>query len=377
MSAEWSIVAADFNLHGGMDCANYQLALYLAGQAKVDLVAHSVADPLHSHPNITFHRARRPLGKQLLGESFLHRLGKRIANMKNGRSIINGGNSINSDINWVHYVHAAYEPSRPPGFLRGIKKLIDRPRHLSAERKSISQAKYVICNSDVTKKDVIELLDVRPERAMTVYLACDNDIFCPVCNDEERTALRAELGFPLKAPIAVFVGGLGDRRKGFDTVFESWKQLCAKSDWDTTLVVVGRGAELPLWQERCNEAGFKGRIQFLGFRKDVPKILRAADLLISPTRYEPYGLGIHEALCCGLPSIISARAGVAERYPQNLEALLLQDECDPNELTTRLEGWRRQKETWQKLIVPFSALLRSTNWTDTCRQFLKAVDGEM
>ena len=52
---------------------------------------------------------------------------------------------------------------------------------------------------------------------------------------------------------------------------------------------------------------------------DVPNLLRAADCLVAPTRYEAYGLGVHEALCCGLPGIVSADAGVAERYSPELQ----------------------------------------------------------
>ncbi|MDK2408772.1 glycosyltransferase [Aphanizomenon sp. PH219] len=57
----------------------------------------------------------------------------------------------------------------------------------------------------------------------------------------------------------------------------------------------------------------KPYINFLGFRADVPNLLRAADCLVAPTRYEAYDLGVHEALCCGLPAIVSADAGVDER----------------------------------------------------------------
>ena len=54
----------------------------------------------------------------------------------------------------------------------------------------------------------------------------------------------------------------------------------------------------------------------------MPTVFAACDLLIHPARYEAYGLAVHEALCRGLPALVSATAGVAERYPEDLGQLL-------------------------------------------------------
>jgi glycosyltransferase involved in cell wall biosynthesis len=64
------------------------------------------------------------------------------------------------------------------------------------------------------------------------------------------------------------------------------------------------------------------RVRFLGFRTDVPEIPSALDGLVHP-RYEAAGLSVHEALCRGLPAIVTACAGVAERYPADLRHCLL------------------------------------------------------
>jgi len=79
--------------------------------------------------------------------------------------------------------------------------------------------------------------------------------------------------------------------------------------WDARLVVVGTGASLPSWRARTVEEGLGDSITFLGFRNDVPDVLAACDLLVSPTRYEAYGLNVQEALCTGLPAIVQRRGG--------------------------------------------------------------------
>ena len=119
-------------------------------------------------------------------------------------------------------------------------------------------------------------------------------------------------------------------------MFSAWCELCGCRNWDADLIVVGQGAELPAWRQRAREAGVGDRIRFAGFRTDVPEILAALDALVHPARYEAYGLSVREALCRGVPAIVSASAGVAEHYPPELGGLLIADPNDPAELRGKL-----------------------------------------
>ena len=139
-------------------------------------------------------------------------------------------------------------------------------------------------NSERTRRDLTEKLGVDDSLIRTVYYGIDAERFAPP-NDERRRRLREQLGLPDRPHVA-FVGALGDRRKGFDTLFAAWTSLCRDPAWEANLLVVGRGAELPLWQKRAQDEGIEGRIRFLGFRSDVPDVLAACDALVAPTRYE-------------------------------------------------------------------------------------------
>jgi glycosyltransferase involved in cell wall biosynthesis len=170
------------------------------------------------------------------------------------------------------------------------------------------------------------------------------------------------------------VGALGDRRKGFDTLFATWELLCRRADWDAQLVVIGHGAELPAWRDRIRSSGMSDRIQFLGFRRDVPDLLRAADVLIAPTRYEAYGLGVHEAVCCGLPALVSAEAGVAEQYPNSLRDWLIPDANDQTDLATRLLRWRANPGGAWEAFAGFASALRRRTWDHMSEDFLAAIN---
>src|SRR5450432_2502192 len=108
------LVSGDFVRTGGMDMANFALAQYLADCGeRVQLVAYRVGDELAKHSNVRWRKVPKPLRSYLFGAPLLDRIGRQAASKSlatGGRVIVNGGNCQASDVNWVHYVHAAYEP---------------------------------------------------------------------------------------------------------------------------------------------------------------------------------------------------------------------------------------------------------------------------
>lgn len=176
--------------------------------------------------------------------------------------------------------------------------------------------------------------------------------------------------------MALFVGALGDRRKGFDTLFQAWLRLCARADWGVDLKVVGSGAQRDAWEREAADRGVGERIQFLGFRDDVARLLSAADVLVSPTRYDAYGLNVHEALCTGLPALVSRSAGVAERYPEALSGLLLDAPDDVDALVRRLEDWRQHAAAWAPHVAALSETLRAQTWDTMAEAIVDTVERE-
>lgn len=349
-----------------MDVANHGLARYLANQGhEVHLVTHRAADDLVGHSNVIIHDAPKPAGSYLLGEPFLDRIGRFWApkiTARGGRVVVNGGNCQWADINWVHYVHAAFPPQQAGSLPRRIKGRVAHRRFLAGEAKALRAARVVISNSERTKQD-LESLGIAGEKIYTVYYGIDPERFHPP-SATERGAARSALGWVDDKPRVAFVGALGDRRKGFDTLFAAWRALCADPRWDADLIVIGTGAEMPRWIARASEAGLASRIQFLGFRNDVPRLIAACDALVAPTRYEAYGLAVQEALCCALPALVTRTAGVAERYPGNLQDLLIPDPDDPLDLAARLRGWRERSAAYRSAAASLSAVLRSHTWDD-------------
>ncbi|WP_442506636.1 glycosyltransferase family 4 protein [Novipirellula sp. SH528] len=365
------IVTGDFALTGGMDRANYALAEYLARQGiRVDLVAHRVAPELLAYPNVTFHRVPKPANSNFLGAPLLSRAGNRVGKLvakDGGRMIVNGGNCRFYDVNWVHYLHAAYQPEMAPG-LRKIRQAFERPMALRNELEALRNARLIIANSESTKNAIIDQLGIAAEKIKVVYYGIDRDRFRPA-GSEERQQLRMELGWD-DSPRVVFIGALGDRRKGFALLAAAWMEICQQPDWDAKLVVVGTGSERARWEAMLGKVDRSESVQFLGFRSDVPKILRAADCLFAPTLYEAYGLGVHEAICCGLPAFVTSAAGVAERFPKEASELLLSTESKDKPLATALAEWGKSPSRFQSIAHPMSDAFRERGWDQTASNIL-------
>ena len=165
------VVTGDFVRTGGMDIANHALASYLAREGKeVHLVAYRVDPVLAAMPAVAFHRALKPGNAYALGAPCLRALGHlhgRRAARRGGHVIANGGNFPSRDVNWVHYVHAAYAPTAV-GALRRTKQWITARLSIKTEREALRRARIVIVNSHRTRRDVIDLVGAPPERVNTV-----------------------------------------------------------------------------------------------------------------------------------------------------------------------------------------------------------------
>ena len=360
-------VAGDFKKHGGMDRANLELASYVASfGGPVSIVAHAVDETLASVPNVTVTKVVMPANSYLLGERRLQRTGMQAAKAflrqhPDARVVVNGGNCLWGDVNWVHCVHAAWNVSdagAPLAFR--IKNRLAKLQARRREKRAFHKARLLIANSERTRQDLITL-GIEPERIKRVYLGVDEAVHPPSAH--EKAQARQSWGVPEGKLAVVFAGALGyDNNKGIDLLLTAWKRLRVLGDWDAHLYVAGDGRARSLWTQCASHEGIAGSITFLGHTDQLPSLLNAADLLVSPVRYEGYGLNVQEAVSHGMPAIVSATAGVAERFPEDLRRLLLSDLKDERELVRALTLWRKSPSEWRNRFEPFGEELRRNSW---------------
>lgn len=116
---------------------------------------------------------------------------------------------------------------------------------------------------------------------------------------DDRAEVRAELGIDAGALVIGSVGRL-DPVKRFDQLLTAVVDLLRGG---AHLVIVGDGPLRPDLLDRAAELGVSAAVHLTGPRADVPRLLDAMDLFVSPSRDETFGMAVVEALAAGLPVV--------------------------------------------------------------------------
>ncbi|MGB9647408.1 MAG: glycosyltransferase [Stellaceae bacterium] len=132
-------------------------------------------------------------------------------------------------------------------------------------------------------------------------------VYLPNFVPDSATAASAAGSVPAcgRAPLALALGRLHPN-KGFDLLLEA---LAATRE--VNLWIAGDGPLRPRLERLATRLGITGRVQFLGWREDVPRLLATADLLVCPSLHEPLGNVVIEAWSAGLPVVATASDGPA------------------------------------------------------------------
>jgi UDP-glucose:(heptosyl)LPS alpha-1,3-glucosyltransferase len=178
---------------------------------------------------------------------------------------------------------------------------------LTLERLMFARTPSVVAISRTGAAEIAGLYAVPPQRLSTIYNGVDLERFHPRNRARHRGGARAEAGIPDGAWLLAFVGS-GFERKGLATAIEA---LATVDDASTRLVVVGKG-ETAAYAQAAGRLGVAGRIAWLGPREDVERWYAAADAVVLPTLYEPFGNVHLEALASGVPVVTTTRAGGSE-----------------------------------------------------------------
>lgn len=78
------------------------------------------------------------------------------------------------------------------------------------------------------------------------------------------------------------------------------------------LVLVGEGPLISNNKKLANELGISDRVHFLGFRKDIPRILNTVDIIVLSSHWEGFGLAAVEGMAAGKPVLVSDVEGLVE-----------------------------------------------------------------
>jgi glycosyltransferase involved in cell wall biosynthesis len=208
-------------------------------------------------------------------------------------------------VNAVHFVHRAWlasphHPWRQHQDARSLYARLYAGANARLERGAFRRARKIVAVSQKLRADLLAG-GVPDTRITTILNGVDTAEYTP------GEANRAALGLPEAVDLALFAGDLRTSRKNLDTVLRA----LAHGPRSLHLAVAGRH-EGTSWPSMAAALGLADRVTFLGFRTDMPALMRTADCFVFPSRYEACSLVLLEALASGTPVITAASAGGAE-----------------------------------------------------------------
>ncbi len=213
-------------------------------------------------------------------------------------------------------VSLAHTHSSVDSWLAGIAaKSLGRPvvrtRHVSipiGRRRSLVYrlADRVITSAESVRSIVIAA-GIAPERVVTISAGVDGERFHPGVSG---SGIRRELGLG-EAPVVGLVANVRGS-KGHNVFLEAARTVLAGKP-DARFLIVGDGVGFDAVSRRVRDMGLDPSVRVTGFRRDIPEVMAALDVLVLPSiRSEAIPQVIPQALAVGTPVVASTIGGSPE-----------------------------------------------------------------
>ncbi len=210
-----------------------------------------------------------------------------------------------------------------------------QPRWLT--RRLAGRATRIIAVSQAVADAVADCLPAATEITTVIHNGLDLQ---RLSGQKERTRVRSELGLASNARLVGTVGQLVPW-KNQELFLRACAQVALHQAEAEFLVI---GADLfgehegyCQWlRDLTEDLGLARRTHFLGWRNDVPRLLGALDVFVLPSREEPFGRALLEAMAAGLPVIAVAAGGPKELIDPSHDGILIPPPGHPSILAAMI-----------------------------------------
>jgi D-inositol-3-phosphate glycosyltransferase len=215
------------------------------------------------------------------------------------------------------------------------------PERGTLEQMVIDSADAIVAECPQNVLDLRRYYDVDPTRIAMIPCGFAPQEFVPI----ERAEARAKLSLPQDRPILLVVGRIV-ARKGIDNLIRAVAIARRDHGVDPLLVVVGGNSDTPdpvmtqevsRLEQIANDEHVGDALRFVGHRTraELRDYYCAADVFVTTPWYEPFGMGVVEAMACGVP-VIGARVGGIQHTVQHGRTGFLVEPKNPLELARRI-----------------------------------------
>lgn len=193
------------------------------------------------------------------------------------------------------------------------------------KRKLIKKVSHIIAVSDANKKLLMNLFPELKNHITTIHNGIDVTWFESQLlsfSENQRKEYREKtfnVGDDTKVILAV---AELHERKGLKYLVKAMPGIVEKEK-NCHLVIAGSGPEQDELEILVKKEGVNDYVNFLGFKKDIPHLMKACDIFVLPSIKEAFGLVILEAMAAEIPVIASNVGGIPEIITNGENGLLV------------------------------------------------------
>ena len=260
------------------------------------------------------------------------------------------------DVSLIH-THSSIDSWLGGIAARSLGRPVVRSRHVSIPIRRRRALVYRLADRIITSGEAVRTLviasGVAPERVVAIPAGVDAARFHGAVSGKR---VRDELELP---PGAALVGLVANVRgsKGHNVFLEAARAVLAVAP-DTRFLIVGAGVGFDEVRDRVRQMGLEASVHLTGFRRDIPEVMAALDVLALPSiRSEAIPQVIPQALAVGTPVVASTVGGSPELIRDGENGRLVPP-ADPGALAAAILDLLRDPELARAMARAGQAMVR-------------------
>ncbi len=247
---------------------------------------------------------------------------------------------------------------------------LERYYHNWCMKYSINHATEIISISEATKKDIIKIYNADSKKINIIYHGYEKNKYFPLKKGETVPEWLREM-----KPYIYFIGRL-EAKKNITTLIKAFGDLKKDSSIKHKLVLAGRPGylyeDIKAEIDNLNPQVKKDVIE-LGYVEDekVSALMRNADILAFPSKFEGFGMPLVEAMACGVPVVGSNSTSIPEITK---DCALLTDPENWKGLSNNIEKLIKDNNLYNKLSKKGIERAKVFNWEKSAQETLKVLE---
>lgn len=165
-------------------------------------------------------------------------------------------------------------------------------------------------------------------------------------SEEEKETSRKDIGITKDDYVLIYPAELSVR-KNQGMVIKAIAEL-VKENKNIKLLLPGQDSMKGLYQQMAKDLGVEEHVKFLGYRRDIPKLMKISNLAVSAARQEGLPVNIMEAQVCGLPCVVTNCRGNRDLVQDGVNGYIVEID-DVDNMVSKIQQIMKESKSYENV----------------------------